>query len=353
MAPADGKTGVAPAAAVTVSTSNATLTQVAVVADSGDTVTGQLSADGRSWRSRGKLSFGVHYTVTATTPDGKKHGAGAFSTAARPGASRSVHTSSVLGDHKTYGVGMPIILRLSQGLADRPTRAAFERTLHVRSTPATTGAWGWVNNREIHFRPQTYWAPRSTVRLTVDSAGRTLGGGYWGRTDMTVDFSIGAHRELIADGVAHRMTVREGGRVVRTIPVSLGRTKYPSSSGVMLIMDKRSKALFDSSTYGLPVDDPEGYRTPVEYAMRLTWGGEFIHAAPWSVGDQGRRNVSHGCINMSTPNAAWLFARVLTGDPVVVRNAGPRVDVGNGWSDWSVTFSQWVERSATGMQTTR
>jgi hypothetical protein len=86
--------------------------------------------------------------------------------------------------------------------------------------------------------------------------------------------------------------------------------------------------------------------------MRLTWGGEFIHAAPWSVGDQGRRNVSHGCINMSTPNAAWLFARVLTGDPVVVRNAGPRVDVGNGWSDWSVTFSQWLERSATGMQTT-
>ena len=48
--------------------------------------------------------------------------------------------------------------------------------------------------------------------------------------------------------------------------------------------------------------------------MRLTWGGEFIHAAPWSVG-QGNTNVSHGCVNMSDGNAAWLFAITHIGDP--------------------------------------
>jgi lipoprotein-anchoring transpeptidase ErfK/SrfK len=352
LTPADGTDDVAPVSPVTVSAAHGTMTKVAVVAASGDAVAGRLAADGTSWSSRGKLSFGVRYTVTATTPDGRQHPAGSFSTVARPGASRSVYTSSVLGDNKTYGVGMPIILRLNRGLAAAATRAAYEQTLRVRSTPATTGAWGWVSNTEVHFRPKTYWRAGSKVHVSVDSAGRPLTGGYWGRTDLTVDFSIGTHRVMVADASTHKMSVREGTRIARTIPVSLGKPEFPSSSGVMLIMDRRRKALFDSSTYGLPVDDPEGYRTPVEYAIRLTWGGEFIHAAPWSVGDQGRRNVSHGCINMSTANAAWLFHRVQQGDPVEVRRTGTAVAVGNGWSDWSATYSQWLTRSETGSQRT-
>jgi lipoprotein-anchoring transpeptidase ErfK/SrfK len=258
----------------------------------------------------------------------------------------------VLGDHKTYGVGMPIILRVGRSLDSEASRAAFERTLSVRSTPATSGAWGWVNNSEVHFRPAQFWAAGSKVRVEVDSAGRSLGGGLWGRTDLTVDFSVGIRRELRADAQAHRVAVVENGRTVRTMPASLGKPEFPSSSGVMVIMDKRPTAMFDSSTYGLPVDSPGGYRTPVKYAMRLTWGGEFFHAAPWSVADQGHRNVSHGCINLSMSNAAWLFGRVLTGDPVFVTNTGTPVAVGNGWSDWTVPYSTWLTRSATGTHPT-
>jgi lipoprotein-anchoring transpeptidase ErfK/SrfK len=290
--------------------------------------------------------------VTATTTDGTKRQAGSFTTAARPGAASAVHTSSVLGDHKTYGVGMPIILKLSRGLDSPNTRAAYERTLRVSSTPATSGAWGWVNSREVHFRPKQYWAAGSKVHVTVDSAGRSLGAGIWGRTDLTVDFSIGIHREMRADASTHQLRVLERGRTVRTMPASLGKPSFPSSSGAMVIMDKRRKAMFDSSTYGLPVDAPGGYRTPVEYAMRLTWGGEFIHAAPWSVRDQGHRNVSHGCINVSTPNAAWLYGRVQMGDPVIVRNSGTQVEVGNGWTDFTASFGGWLSRSATGEQQT-
>jgi lipoprotein-anchoring transpeptidase ErfK/SrfK len=352
LSPRDGATAVAPASRVALTATRGKLTKVDVVASSGDAVAGQLAADGTAWRSRGKLAFGATYTVTATTTDGTKVPAGSFRTAARPNGANSVYTSSVLGDHKTYGVGMPIILRVGRALDSESARAAFERTLSVRATPATTGAWGWVNSREVHFRPREFWAAGSTVHVTVDSAGRSLGGGVWGRTDLTVDFSIGIHREMRADAKSHRVVVVEKGRVVRTMPASLGKPAFPSSSGVMVIMDKRPKAMFDSSTYGLPVDSPGGYRTPVQYAMRLTWGGEFFHAAPWSVGDQGRRNVSHGCINLSVPNAAWLFARVLPGDPVIVRNTGVPVAVGNGWSDWTVPYSSWLTRSATGSHPT-
>ncbi|HEY0484653.1 MAG TPA: Ig-like domain-containing protein [Mycobacteriales bacterium] len=352
LSPKAGATRVAPASRVTLAAAHGTLAAVAVVASSGDAVTGRLAADGTRWQSRGKLAFGVRYTVTATTPDGRKVSAGSFRTAARPDLAHSVYTSSVLGDHKTYGVGMPIILRVGRAMESDAARSAFERTLSVRSRPATAGAWGWVNSREVHFRPRNFWAAGSKVHVSVDSAGRALGGGRWGRTDLTVDFSIGARREMRADGATHTVTVIENGKTVRTMPASLGKPSFPSSSGVMVIMDKRAKALFDSSTYGLPVDSPGGYRTPVRYAMRLTWGGEFFHAAPWSVADQGHRNVSHGCINLSLPNAAWLFNRVQPGDPVFVRNTGVPVAVGNGWSDWTVPFSKWLSRSATGAHAT-
>jgi lipoprotein-anchoring transpeptidase ErfK/SrfK len=145
-----------------------------------------------------------------------------------------------------------------------------------------------------------------------------------------------------------QMQVFEGGKLARTIPVSLGKAKFPSSSGTMVVIDKRPEAMFDSSTYGLAVDSPDGYRTKVQFPIRLTWGGEFIHSAPWSVKDQGKRNVSHGCINVAPANAKWLYDRVRVGDPVTVTHTERKLNPGNGWTAWSVDFSGWLESSATG-----
>ena len=74
----------------------------------------------------------------------------------------------------------------------------------------------------------------------------------------------------------------------------------------------------DASTIGISQSDPEYYRLEVPYAMRVTWSGEFVHAAPWSTGDQGRANVSHGCVGMSMSNAIWLFNQSTVGDVVKV-----------------------------------
>lgn len=76
----------------------------------------------------------------------------------------------------------------------------------------------------------------------------------------------------------------------------------------------------DSSTYGVPVDSPEGYRTYVEYATRMSNSGIFLHAAPWSVGAQGNTNVSHGCLNVSTEDGKWFYENAKKGDPVIVQN---------------------------------
>ena len=350
--PRDGTANVAPATQIVVAAKDGKLDAVQVRSDSGDVVAGTLSADGTKWTSKGKLSFGAHYTVQVTTAGGDARDAGGFTTAAMPAAASTVRTSSLLGDNKTYGIAMPIILKLNRPISAATERAAFERSLTVTSSPATTGAWGWVNSREVHFRPQAFWAPGTKVHVGVDTAGRQLGGDLWGRTDLTVDFRIGISRIFRIPNTTKQMQVVENGRVIRTMPVSLGSAKHPSSSGTLVIIDRRPTALFDSSTYGLPVDAPGGYRTKVQYAMRLTWGGEFIHAAPWSVADQGVRNVSHGCVNVATANAKWIYDRVQVGDPAIVSNTEMKVKPGDGWTEWSVDFPTWLQRSATGAHPT-
>jgi lipoprotein-anchoring transpeptidase ErfK/SrfK len=353
LTPADGSTGVPPTSPVSVEAQEGTLSTVTVKSASGGAVQGAIDGSGKKWSSKGKLAFGATYTIEVTASgDTAPRQAGKFSTTPTPGSAKSVRASSILGDHKTYGVAMPIILKLDDSLPTKAQRAAFEQGLTVKSTPPATGAWGWINSKEIHFRPAEFWAAGSTVHLGVDTAGRDLGNGMWGRTDLTVDFKIGTKRELRADSKSHHMLVWESGKLVKDMPVSLGRPKFPSSRGTMVIIDKRPTAMFDSSTYGLPVDDPEGYRTKVDLPMRLTWGGEFIHSAPWSVNQQGKVNVSHGCINVAPANAQWLYNRIQVGDPVTVLNTEEAVKFGDGYMDWSLPFNGWLSHSASGQHST-
>ena len=76
----------------------------------------------------------------------------------------------------------------------------------------------------------------------------------------------------------------------------------------------------DSSTYGVPSNSPNGYRTEVDYATQISYSGIYVHAAPWSVGSQGYSNVSHGCLNVSTSNAQWFYDNTKRGDIVEIVN---------------------------------
>jgi lipoprotein-anchoring transpeptidase ErfK/SrfK len=91
---------------------------------------------------------------------------------------------------------------------------------------------------------------------------------------------------------------------------------------------------------------PNGYVVDVKYAMRLTWGGEFIHAAPWSNSARGRRNISHGCVNLGTADAKWLYDTIKVGDPVTVRGTEVKIGWGNGWTDWERPWEEYVKGSA-------
>ena len=98
----------------------------------------------------------------------------------------------------------------------------------------------------------------------------------------------------------------------------------------------------NSETIGIDPNSADGYDLDdVEYAMRVTYSGEFVHAAPWSVGSQGSANVSHGCTGMSTENAAWLYNNSKVGDVVEYVGTDKPMDLTNGFGDWNASFADY------------
>ncbi len=68
----------------------------------------------------------------------------------------------------------------------------------------------------------------------------------------------------------------------------------------------------------------------------------FIHGNPKTVKDQGRTNVSHGCVNLSAASAAAYCKSTLLGDPVEV--TGTKINLSPADGDlfgWAYTWPQW------------
>lgn len=326
---------------------------VSLVDGAGRTIAGAPRADGSSWVPAEQLDYATRYTVTvaAARPGARTGEARAsFTTMARPANLIDVH--SFIGDDQIVGVGMPVVVTFGTDVPEA-RRSDIQKRLFVRSDPPQEGIWNWINPHEVHFRPRDYWkeGTKLDVRLATGGLAWGVNDGY-GKQDLTIKASVGADQRISVDNTTKTMTVTRNGQVVRTVPVSLGKASAPSSSGKLLVMSRSEWEWFDSSTYGVPVTDADGYRTKVAWTMRLTWGGQYIHAAPWSVRDQGKRNVSHGCVNIPTAQAHWLHDFVNVGDPATIVNTEAHVEWGDGWTDWDRPWDEYVKGSAIPYQAT-
>ncbi|WP_380668032.1 L,D-transpeptidase [Saccharopolyspora griseoalba] len=340
LAPENGAKGISPLDPVTAEVQRGRIVEAKLTNADGGPVDGELAADRKSWKVTQKLGYGRTYTlsVTAKGAEGPEITKQSTFTTLDPAA--KTYVSMIPLDGETVGVGQPLVFRFSEN-APAPDKAKAEEAIRIRTEPAVEGAFYWYDDREVHWRPKDYWAAGTTIDVDIDVYGKELGDGVWGEEDRQATFHIGDRVVLKADGASHRMTIEKNGEVIRTMPVSLGKPEFPSNNGVHVVMSRHRKYLMDSSTYGLPVN-AGGYRTEVEWAVRISNGGEFLHAAPWSVADQGHRNVSHGCINMSNADAEWVFNLLKRGDVVEITNSGgPDLRSWDGFGDWQVPWSEW------------
>ncbi|MGO4445767.1 L,D-transpeptidase family protein [Mycobacterium sp. 2YAF39] len=222
------------------------------------------------------------------------------------------------------GIAHPVVATFRAPVADR--RAA-ERSLDIKSVPAMTGKYQWVEDNVVQWIPDSFWPAHSTVALSVANLPITdfqtgpAVVGVANIADKTFTVTIDGLPPTELPSPHHRPNWGKPG----VFPASMGRPEYPTPVGTYTALAKERDVVMDSSTVGIPVDAADGYNIDVEYAVRFTQRGLFVHSAPWSVNQMGYENVSHGCIGLSTEDAEWYFNTVNVGDPIIVRENGIEV----------------------------
>lgn len=317
------------------------LTEVAVSDPRGYPVRGAL-ADG-AWRSATTLVPSSAYHVTAQVTDQAGAGRRLDLTVRTSKAAKTLHAVHSPRSDRVVGIGLPAIITLDRSVNDPADRRAVVRRLRVVTEPAVEGAWRWVNARELHYRGPTYWAKGTRISVHSDLDGLRLKGGVWGEGSVDTTFRVGSAVIATVDVATKRMVVTVDGKVVRTVLVSTGRPEFPTKGGVHLVLEKIKLEIMDSSTIGIPRDGPGGYYNKVPNSVRISYGGAFVHSASWSVRDQGVRNVSHGCVNVSPADAAWFFDLVKRGDIVNIVHATAKPVLSDpGTTDWNIPFAEWA-----------
>lgn len=327
------------------------LTQVSVLGPEGQ-VPGILAEDGSRWTSlETALNYSASYTIAAQAADARgrvKELDSSFSTL-EPEKFFTADISPSAGE--IVGVGEPIVVNFNKKVENK---SEVEAALAVRTSQPVLGAWAWRDNRTVEFRPKDLWPGDMDVEVDLNLTGVQAKPGVFGKANITEAFSFRPSMVSVVDANSHTMNVYKAGQLLRSIPVTTGKPGFETRSGTKVLITKERSRIMDAATGGTSLDNPEYYRVNAEYAMRLTYSGEFVHAAPWSTGAQGSANVSHGCIGMNTANGEWWWNQNEIGDVVIVENT-PIIqgDDGNGLTVWNASWEEWLAKSFTGPRFTQ
>ncbi len=256
---------------------------------------------------------------------------------------------SSLKTGKTYGAGQPVIVAFSRTV----DKKAAEKAIEITTSPSVEGKFYWADSKTVHWRPAKYWAAGTSIKVKVNVLGVRLGKGVYGEKNASTHFKIGRQLIAYADNRTHMTKVYINGKLVRTMKSSLGRgggttgangqhISFWTAGGPHVVLSKERYHTMSSASYG--VNDPSNpnyyVSDNVEYCTRITYSGEFLHAAPWN-GSLGRANLSHGCINLSMSDAKWVYENFILGDIVDVTHSPRKLPIYNGLGDWTVSFDKY------------
>ena len=158
--------------------------------------------------------------------------------------------------------------------APRPTDGVVELDERLRGALPALAVLAGEHRRSRSTRTSTAW-----------TSARASGARRTARCPST----IGAKHVSVADAGTHTLQVYDGDQLVQTYPMSAGSADNPTHNG-----RARRHRVLPQHHHGLQHlrpgrRRPGGYRADVEYAVRISNNGEFVHAAPWSVGAAGQQ----------------------------------------------------------------
>jgi lipoprotein-anchoring transpeptidase ErfK/SrfK len=321
-----------PSGGISVTVKHGTLATVTVKGD-GEPVDGDFGDDHTSWTSAWALTTDTRYVVRASAidVDGQRVTKNAALHTLVP--EQTFSTTIFEGYHKTYGVGMPIVLQFSTPITNK---IAVERSLEVRTSRPVIGAWYWDGDRTLYFRPRTYWKEDTQVDFVGHLDGVEGAPGVYGVHTLTQSWTIGRSLIAVANTQTHDVKIYLHKKLFGDWPMSAGKPGDDTPNGTYLSIEKHNPEEMIGP----------GYDIQVPYSVRFTLSGDFMHDAFWSVNDQGFTNVSHGCINLSPENAKTYYDMSVAGDPITVEGSPRAGTWGNGWTVWFLTWKDYLEGSA-------
>jgi lipoprotein-anchoring transpeptidase ErfK/SrfK len=330
--PKNGLRQAKPQRGITVTVRDGTLVSV-TARSAGAPIAGEMDVTATSWRSRWALPTGRQYVVRATARDAE----GRTVTKMSRFRTLTPHTTASIqifqGHNVTYGVGMPVMLAFSRPVEDKK---AVERAIVLTSSRPTVGAWYWDGDQALWFRPRAYWPQHTRVSFAGHFDGVQLSPGVYATHTLRQDFKIGRSLIVVASAGEHRMKVFKDRKLFATWPISTGKPGKETPNGAYLSIEK-------ANPQHMVGDD---YDIQVPHSVRFTWSGDFIHAAPWSVGSQGYANVSHGCVNLAPERARAYYEMSLPGDPITVTGSPKAGKWDDGWTVWFLSWKRLVNGGA-------
>jgi lipoprotein-anchoring transpeptidase ErfK/SrfK len=364
-AQADNAT-VSPADPITVQVADGTLETVSLTNAEGRVVSGGFDTAHKMWTNSEPLGYGKAYTIAAkgVGDDGQPVEETRTFTTVKPGNYTLPYlraNATTLLDGGTYGVGQPAVIWFDEPITNR---TAAERAITVTTEPQTIGAFRWINDHEVHWRPKEYWGSGTKITVTAKVYGVDLGNGLYGQEDRTASFTIGPSKIAVVDDTTKRMKVYIDGNQVTNangvdisagIPVSLGQNAgerapngtyvdFRTQSGPHVVLGKADEVRMTSASYGLTdKSSPNYYDSLVKKAVQISGDGEYVHLADWNIPQHGNTNTSHGCVNVAPTFIYWFYDTFGTGDVVDVQNTGRALPLGNGIADWVLPWDEWIK----------
>ncbi|MFL6119568.1 Ig-like domain-containing protein [Actinophytocola sp.] len=341
-APADGAKDVAVTDPVKITASGGELTAATVTNPEGQPIKGQLAADKKSWTSAEVLGYGktYSYTATAKNPKGKESTQkGSFSTLTPGSTPRATINPS---DNATVGVGMPVSVKFPEGGPAKEERAAVEKALKIETSQPVEGSWAWISKSQVDWRPKEYWPANTQVKVTANLYGLSYGGGAYGKADLTTSFTVGRNQVVKIHTPDHVMNVYRDGQLTASYPSSNGLDGDPdrtTPNGTVIVMEKDPIGDFSNPKYGYT-------NVMKKWAVRISNHGEFIHENNDNAANIGKKNSSHGCVNLLETDAKAYFDSALIGDPVEITGSVANYPTTSDVFDWLISWDQWKSMSA-------
>lgn len=361
------ETAVNPTAPITLAVANGTLRHVSVTNSEGKHVRGVLSADKTSWHATEVLGYGKQYRMTAKATSSTGEATSTFTrsfTTLTPSNMTMPYIDTIYGSaiqsNASYGIAMVPVVNFDEAIS---RKKAAERALTVTTSPHVDGSWYWVSDHSVHWRPEHFYKPGTKVTVSANVYGIEVGNGLYGESDESVSYKIGRNQVTIAyDNAPNKVnkvkTYRDG-KLIHTMNTSMGQhsgemvngnyINFYTLDGTYTVLGFENPAHMCSDSYGLPANAAGGYPCEdIPWSTKISVDGIYLHeldATEWA--QNSGQDVSHGCLNLTGPNAEWFYTHSLVGDPVIIHGAkgAPKLALWQG-GDWSLSWAQWQKGSA-------